>query len=222
MHARIAHHNERQHGDGRRLRRRRGELRLARERCLCRPLGLGAQRPQRLGAQRGDPAGPGMPGGEVLVRRDRLVVAAGLLLTGSHDERPEHVGGLEQLRGARDHGGGVAPLGGGERGSEPEAEGGVVGLLLGLSDEIGNVGGRDAGGPGRAGARPGQDHQEERQLSLAHRRDFFFPGFFFGAPPVPALGFAPRTGLRLDARGPSTSSRRRSPSSGPIRPRRTA
>src|SRR5205807_6272309 len=53
--------------------------------------------------------------------------------------------------------------------------------------------------------------------ALLHRRDFFLAGFFFGA----GLGLtALLGGLRLSA--PCTSARTRSPSSGPIRPRRTA
>src|SRR5207237_9513526 len=59
--------------------------------------------------------------------------------------------------------------------------------------------------------------QQKGELRL-HLRDFFLAALFLGG----ALGFAARTGLCLDLRGPSTSASTRSPSSGPIKPRRTA
>src|SRR6266568_1735025 len=112
-------------------------------------------------------------------------------------------------------------------GGEVEAKRGVSGLLLGLSEESRNVGGRDGGGSGRASARPDQGHQEEQILPLTHRRDFFFAAFRFAAAAAPApapRGFVGCAGLRppLALSGPSTSASTRSPSSGPISPRRTA
>src|SRR5437870_565156 len=164
---------------------------------------------------------------EVVVGGDRVVVAARLLLAAPHDERPEHVGRVERLgRGgaARRR---VAPPGGREGGGEAEAKRGVSGLLLGLSEESRNVGGRDGGGSGRASAPPDQGHQEEQILPLTHRRDFFFAAFRFAAaaPPAPAPRcFVGCAGLRppLALSGPSTSASTRAPSSGPISPRRTA
>src|SRR2546422_3352701 len=91
---------------------------------------------------------------EVVVGGDRVVVAARLLLAAPHDERPEHVGRVERLGRARDARRRVAPPGGREGGGEAEAKRGVSGLLLGLSEESRNVGGRDGGGGGGAGGRP--------------------------------------------------------------------
>src|SRR5438093_11224356 len=136
-----------------------------------------------------------MPRGEVIVGGDRVVVAARLLLAAPHDERPEHVGRVERLGRARDARRRVAPPGGREGGGEAEAKRGVSGLLLGLSEESRNVGGRDGGGSGRASARPDQGHQEEQILPLTHRRDFLFAALRFaaGAPPSPTP--PPRTPL---------------------------
>src|SRR2546427_285424 len=164
---------------------------------------------------------------EVVVGGDRVVVAARLLLAAPHDERAEHVGRVERLGRARDAQRRVAPPGGREGGGEAEAKRGVSGLLLGLSEESRNVGGRDGGGAGRASAPPDQGHQEGQILPLTHRRDFFFAAFRFAAaaPPPPAPRcFVGCAGLRppLALSGPSTSASTRSPSSGPISPRRTA
>src|SRR5437899_2498868 len=91
---------------------------------------------------------------EVIVGGDRVVVAARLLLAAPHDERPEHVGRVERLGRARDARRRVAPPGGREGGGEAEAKRGVSGLLLGLSEESRNVGGRDGCG-GRSRFRGG-------------------------------------------------------------------
>src|SRR5436309_5630185 len=166
---------------------------------------------------------------EVVVGGDRVVVAARLLLAAPHDERPEHVGRVERLGRARDARRRVAPPGGREGGGEAEAKRGVSGLLLGLSEESRNVGGRDGGGSGRASARPDQGHQEEQILPLTHRRDFFFAAFRFAAAAAPPPPPAPRRlggcgGLLppLGFGGPPPSARSRSPPSGAICPRRTA
>src|SRR3989442_14410554 len=160
---------------------------------------------------------------EVVVGGDRVVVAARLLLATPPDERPEHVGRVERLGRARDARRRVAPPGGREGGGEAEAKRGVSGLLLGLSEESRNVGGRDGGGSGRASAPPDQGHQEEQILPLTHRRDFFFPAFRFAAaapPPPPPPCFVGGAGLRppLALSGPSPSRRPPSPPSGPINP----
>src|SRR5439155_12737311 len=94
------------------------------------------------------------------------------------------------------NGGGVAPPGGGERRAALKR--------------------RESTGLWSASARDGHAQQKKREPQL-HRRDFFFPVFFLTS----ALGRVGRTGLCLDLRT-STSASTRSPSSGPIRPRRTA
>src|SRR3989442_5811980 len=104
---------------------------------------------------------------EVVVGGDRVVVAARLLLAAPHDERPEHVGRVERLGRARDARRRVAPPGGREGGGEAEAKRGVSGLLLGLSEESRNVGGRDGGGAGGAGGRPPPQRPGGRRLSPA-------------------------------------------------------
>src|SRR2546422_8328435 len=96
---------------------------------------------------------------EVVVGGDRVVVAARLLLAAPHDERPEHVGRVERLGRARDARRRVAPPGGREGGGEAEAKRGVSGLLLGLSEESRNVGGRDGGGRS-------EEHTSELQSRL--------------------------------------------------------
>src|SRR2546427_10696995 len=115
---------------------------------------------------------------EVVVGGDRVVVAARLLLAAPHDERPEHVGRVERLGRARDARRRVAPPGGREGGGEAEAKRGVSGLLLGLSEESGNVGGRDGGGAGRASAPPRPGHPGGQILPPTHP-----PAFFFAALP---------------------------------------
>src|SRR5437899_10291026 len=122
---------------------------------------------------------------EVVVGGDRVVVAARLLLAAPHDERPEHVGRVERLGRARDARRRVAPPGGREGGGEAEAKRGVSGLLLGLSEESRNVGGRDGGGTGRANPRPDQGRPEEQILPLTPRRECFLAPFPF-PPPAPA------------------------------------
>src|SRR5436190_146230 len=105
----------------------------------------------------------------------------------------------------------------GEGRSESKLDGGVLGLLPRLARERGNVGGRDCRGLRCASARDGGAQQQKRERPL-HRRDFFLAAFFLTS----GLGLAARTGLTLDLRGTSMSERTRSPSSGPIKPRRTA
>src|SRR3989449_676988 len=156
-------------------------------------------------------------GREVAVDSDRFVVAIRLLPAPAEHQRPEHVVGLEREPRARDHARGVAAPGGGEGRSESKLDGGVLGLLLRLARECGNVGGRDCRGLRCASARDGGAQQQKRERPL-HRRDFFFAAFFLTS----GLGLAARTGLTLDLRGTSMSARTRSPSSGPIKPRRTA
>lgn len=171
----------------------------------------------RLGAERRHAPGPGVRRGKVGVGRHRGVVAIRLLLARADHERPEHVLGLERESRARHDDRGIAAPAGGERRREPEPHAGVLGTLPCLALESGNLGGRDRSWPGCVGARCREHHQKERELRF-HRRDFFFAGFFLGG----GFGLAPRTGLCLDFKGPSTSASTRSPSSGPIRPRRTA
>src|SRR5436309_4034532 len=162
---------------------------------------------------------------EVVVGGDRVVVAARLLLAAPHDERPEHVGRVERLGRARDARRRVAPPGGREGGGEAEAKRGVSGLLLGLSEESRNVGGRDGGGSGRASARPDQGHQEEQILPLTHRRDFFFAAFRFAAaaappppPPPPLLRRVRRPAPPLGLERPPHVSHPPLPPLGPVRP----
>src|SRR2546426_72866 len=111
----------------------------------------------------------------------------------------------------------VAGCGGAEGRSESKLDGGVLGLLLRLARERGNVGGRDCRGLRCASARDGGAQQQKGERPF-HRRDFFFAAFFLTS----GLGLAARTGLTLDLRGTSMSAMTRSPSSGPIKPRRTA
>jgi len=174
-----------------------GELRLARQRLSRRSLRRSAERELRLGAHSGYTSGVRVLRRKVAVGGDRLVVAIRLLLTRADHERPEHVVRLARERGACYDGGGVAAPGGGERRTEPKR--------------------RDWSGLRCASARDGRAQQKKRELQL-HRRDFFFAAFFLTS----AFGRAARTGLPLDLRGPSMSARTRSPSSGPIKPRRTA
>src|SRR2546429_9119669 len=113
---------------------------------------------------------------EVVVGGDRVVVAARLLLAAPNDERPEHVGRVEHLGRARDARRRVAPPGGREGGGEAEAKRGVSGLLLGLSEESRNVGGRDGGGSGRASARPPPRPHGGGRNSPAHPPPRLLPG----------------------------------------------
>src|SRR5437763_15055969 len=98
---------------------------------------------------------------------------------------------------ARHDGRGIAAPGAGERRGEPKR--------------------RDWSGLWDASARDGGAQQQKGELRL-HLRDLFLTALFLGS----ALGFAARTGLCLDLRGPSTSASTRSPSSGQIKPPRTA
>src|SRR5256885_2272547 len=95
--------------------------------------------------------------------------------------------------------------------------GGVGGLLVRLARERGNGGGRDCRGRGCGSPRDGGAQQQKGERPF-HRRDFFLAAFFLTS----GLGLAARTGLTLDLRGTSMSAMTRSPSSGPIKPRRTA
>src|SRR3989442_10735535 len=122
---------------------------------------------------------------EVVVRGDRVVVAARLLLAAPHDERPEHVGRIERLGRARDAQRRVAPPGGREGGGEAEAKRGVSGLLLGLSEESRNVGGRDGGGAGGAGAPPPPRQPGGQRPPPAHPPALFFAALPLSPPPPP-------------------------------------
>src|SRR5439155_550917 len=162
----------------------------------CRSLRRGAERELRLGAQRGYTSGARVLRHKGGIGGDRLVVAIRPFLTRANYERPEGVVRLEVERGARHDGRGVAAPGGGERRAAPKR--------------------RECGGLRRASTRDGRAQQKKGEL--LHRRDFFLTAFFLAS----ALGLAGWTGLCLDLRGPSTSASTRSPSSGPIKPRRTA
>src|SRR3989442_4598386 len=122
---------------------------------------------------------------EVVVRGDRVVVAARLLLAAPHDERPEHVGRVERLGRARDAQRRVAPPGGREGGGEAEAKRGVSGLLLGLSEESRNVGGRDGGGAGGGGGRPAPGHPGGQKTSPTHPPAVSLASVRFASHPPP-------------------------------------
>ncbi len=196
LHGRVSGDHQRQHRHRGGLGRLVCELCLARQRLSGRSLRRGTERELRLGAQRGHASGPRVSGRKVGVSGDRLVVASRPLLAGADHEWSERVVGLALERRASHNGGGVAPPGGGERRAAPKR--------------------RQSTGLWSASARDGHAQQKKREPRL-HRRDFFFPVFFLTS----ALGRAGRTGLALDLRT-STSASTRSPSSGPIRPRRTA
>src|SRR5882724_606536 len=161
----------------------------------CRAVRSGAERELRLGAQGGHASGVGVLRRKVAVGGDRLVVAIRLLLARADHERPEHIVRLKLERRARYDDRRIAAAGGGERRAVPKR--------------------CDSTGLWSASAGDGCAQQKRQELQL-HRRDFFFAAFFLTS----AFGLTARTGL--DLRGPSTSPSTRSPSSGPIKPRRTA
>ena len=218
MDARIPGDDERQYGNRGGLGRRDRQLGFVRQRLLRSAHGRRAERELCLAPQGRDTPGVGVLRGEVIVRRDRLVVAPRLLLTRADDERREHVVRLERCCRARHYNSCVAALGGGEGGSEPELDRGIAWLLACLGEEPRDLGGGDGGRLGSARAGDGRTHHDDCDRT-SHRRDFFFAGFFLARARGRA---AARAGFGLDLRGPSMSPRTRSPSSGPIRPRRTA
>src|SRR4029077_3011277 len=149
---------------------------------------------------------------------------------GARPGRDRGGGGAGGARGRTGpHGGAVEP-----RNDRPAAAAGPAGVGTGHGTrEWSGTGDGRRGAAGRIdpgdGGRRGESAAGGREAARTgagipglgtppHRRDFFLPaGFFFGA----GLGRAGlRGGLRLSA--PWTSERTRSPSSGPIRPRRTA
>src|SRR2546422_10957112 len=146
-----------------------------------------------------------MLGREVAVDGNRFVVAIRLLPARAEHQRPEHVVGLEREPRARDHARGVAASGGGEGRPESKLDGGVLGLLLRLARERGNVGGRDCRGLRGASARDGGAQQQKRER-LLHRRDFFLAAFFLTS----GFGLPARAGFALGFGGTSTSARTRS------------
>ena len=196
LHARIPRDHQRQHRHRGGLGRLQGELCLARQRLPRRPLRRGAERELRLGAHRGYTPGGGVLRRKIIVGGDRFVVAGGLLLTPADHERPEHIVRLGLERRACHDGRAVAAPSGGERRCEPK--------------------GRDWSGLWYASAGDSRAQQQRQDLQL-HRRDFFFAAFFLAS----TLGLAAWAGFGLDLRT-STSASTRSPSSGPIKPRRTA